>query len=172
MSGGMRQRVVTAMATAARPGLVLADEPTTALDVTIQDQILALFREIRDKTGCAIAIVSHDLGVLRRLCDRVVIMYAGRIAEQAAVQDLFERSAHPYTRALIDALPKLGERRRRLPTIEGQPPNLLHRPPGCAFADRCAHVMPVCRTQRPRLVALGNGQVAACHLHDGASVAA
>jgi peptide/nickel transport system ATP-binding protein len=171
MSGGMRQRVVTAMATAARPGLVLADEPTTALDVTIQDQILALFREIRDKTGCAIAIVSHDLGVLRRLCDRVVIMYAGRIAEQAAVEDLFQRPAHPYTRALIDALPKLGERRRRLPTIEGQPTNLLHRPPGCAFADRCAHVMPVCRARRPRLVSLGNSQVAACHLHDSAVAA-
>ncbi len=172
MSGGMRQRVVTAMATAARPRLVLADEPTTALDVTIQDQILALFRDIRDKTGCAIAVVSHDLGLIRRLCDRVVVMYAGRVAEQGRVEDLFERPAHPYTKALIDALPKLGESRRRLPTIEGQPPNLLHRPPGCAFSDRCAFVMPRCRVERPRLITLPNSQQVACHLHDVATVAA
>lgn len=172
MSGGMRQRVVTAMATAARPQLVLADEPTTALDVTVQDQILALFREIRDHTGCAIVIVSHDLGLIRRLCDRVIVMYAGRVAEQAPVEQLFVTPAHPYTRALIEALPKLGDRRERLPTIEGQPPSLVNREPGCAFADRCSQAMPVCRTVQPRPTVLQGGGVVACHLHEEKEVTA
>jgi oligopeptide/dipeptide ABC transporter ATP-binding protein len=166
LSGGMRQRVVTAMATAGQPALVLADEPTTALDVTIQDQILALFREIRDLTGCAVLLVTHDLGVVRRLCDRVVVMYAGHVVEQAPVAQLFSAAKHPYTQALIETLPRLGETRRRLPTIDGAPPDLAEAEFGCPFAGRCSSVRDVCRAIPPVRSVQGPGQEVTCHLYN------
>jgi peptide/nickel transport system ATP-binding protein len=165
LSGGMRQRVVTAMATSARPSLLLADEPTTALDVTVQDQILALFREIRDVVGCAVVMVTHDLGVVRRLCDRVVVMYAGHVVEQASVEELFSSPKHPYTQALIATLPRLGEERERLPTIEGRLPDLTEPQMGCPFANRCPAVMNICATVVPPHVPLGAGREVMCHLH-------
>lgn len=168
LSGGMRQRVVTAMATAARPSLILADEPTTALDVTVQDQILALFREIRDIMGCAVVLVTHDLGVVRRLCDRVIVMYAGNVVEQATVTDLFASPKHPYTRALIATLPRLGQVNRRLPTIEGRLPDLTAPQPGCPFVDRCPSAMKVCATVVPPRVALPEGGEVFCHLYGDA----
>jgi len=165
LSGGMRQRVVTAMATAARPALILADEPTTALDVTVQDQILALFREIRDLMGCAVVLVTHDLGVVRRLCDRVVVMYAGHVVEQATVEELFAAPKHPYTRALIATLPRLGQTLARLPTIEGRLPDLTDPPKGCPFASRCPDAMPVCWTALPARQGLEGGREVMCHLY-------
>jgi oligopeptide/dipeptide ABC transporter ATP-binding protein len=168
LSGGMRHRVVTAMATSSRPALILADEPTTALDVTVQDQILALFREIRDVMGCAIVLVTHDLGVVRRLCDRVVVMYAGHVVEQAAVEDLFRAPKHPYTQALIATLPRLGQVNSRLPTIEGRLPDLTQPQPGCPFVDRCPSAMSVCANTRPRRTALPEGGEVYCHLYGDA----
>jgi peptide/nickel transport system ATP-binding protein len=165
LSGGMRQRVATAMATAARPSLVLADEPTTALDVTVQDQILGLFREIRELTGCAFVMVTHDLGVVRRLCDRVVVMYAGNVVEQARVEELFSAPRHPYTQALIAALPKLGGSPRRLPTIEGRLPDLTKPQAGCTFASRCPAVMDICHTRRPPRTLTPDGREVLCHLY-------
>lgn len=168
LSGGMRQRVVTAMATAARPSLILADEPTTALDVTVQDQILALFREIRDIMGCAVVLVTHDLGVVRRLCDRVIVMYAGRAVEQATVDDLFSSPKHPYTQALIATLPRLGQVKRRLPTIEGRLPDLTVPQLGCPFVDRCPSAMSICANTPPPRVALAEGGEVFCHLYGNA----
>ena len=165
MSGGMRQRVATAMATAATPSLLLADEPTTALDVTVQDQILALFREIRDLTGCAIVLVTHDLGVVRRLCDRVVVMYAGYVVEQAEVEDLFESPQHPYTRALIATLPRLSETRDRLPTIEGKLPDMTRPQSGCPFVTRCVSAMDICSQALPPRVTTDTGREVFCHLY-------
>ena len=165
MSGGMRQRVATAMATAASPLLLLADEPTTALDVTVQDQILGLFREIRDLTGCAIVIVTHDLGVVRRLCDRVVVMYAGHVVEQAIVEEIFDTPRHPYTQALIATLPKLSDTRERLPTIEGKLPDLTRPQPGCPFVSRCSAAMDICHSQHPPRVVSTGGHEVFCHLH-------
>lgn len=164
MSGGMRQRVVTAMATAATPSLVLADEPTTALDVTVQDQILALFREIRDVTGCAVVLVTHDLGVVRRLCDRVVVMYAGHVVEQASVEDLFASPRHPYTQALIATLPRLSETRERLPTIEGKLPDMTAPQTGCPFVGRCQFATEICSTHTPPRVITAGSEVF-CHLY-------
>lgn len=170
MSGGMRQRVVTAMATAATPSLLLADEPTTALDVTVQDQILALFREIRDVTGCAIILVTHDLGVVRRLCDRVIVMYAGHVVEQASVEELFESPKHPYTQALIATLPRLNETRDRLPTIEGKLPDLTKPPSGCPFVSRCAYAMDICSSQMPAHASPVPRREVLCHLHTAEAV--
>lgn len=170
MSGGMRQRVVTAMATAATPSLLLADEPTTALDVTVQDQILALFREIRDLTGCAIVLVTHDLGVVRRLCDRVVVMYAGQVVEQASVEELFESPKHPYTQALIATLPRLNETRDRLPTIEGKLPDLTTPQLGCPFSSRCVHATDICKTQMPMRSPPAPKREVRCHLYTAETV--
>lgn len=165
MSGGMRQRVATAMATAATPSLLLADEPTTALDVTVQDQILALFREIRNVTGCAVVMVTHDLGVVRRLCDRVVVMYAGYVVELAEVEALFESPKHPYTQALIATLPRLSETRERLPTIEGKLPDMTRPQSGCPFVSRCPSAMAVCSTRLPPRVTTETGSEVFCHLY-------
>ena len=166
-SGGMRQRVMIAIAIASNPRLLLADEPTTALDVTIQDQILKLLLNLRDELGMSIVLVTHDLGVVAASCDRVVVMYAGRIAETAPVIDLFEAPRHAYTRGLLASVPLAGAERAPLRTIEGTPPSLMALPPGCAFAPRCVFGTEIChRSPPPELVAVGADRVSACLHHD------
>jgi oligopeptide/dipeptide ABC transporter ATP-binding protein len=152
-SGGMRQRVIIATALARRPDLIVADEPTTALDVSIQAQILVMLREARQRDGAALVLITHNLGVVAELCDRAAVMYAGRIVEQAPVDELFRAPRHPYTRALLGSLPRLGARQRRLQSIEGAPPRLINLPPGCHFAPRCPLAQPVCREVTPELYA-------------------
>jgi peptide/nickel transport system ATP-binding protein/oligopeptide transport system ATP-binding protein len=149
LSGGMRQRILIAMASATAPKLLLADEPTTALDATIQEEILVLFREIRDKHNTAIAIVTHDLGVIRRICDRVIVMYAGRIAEEGPVERVFETPQHPYTRALLASIPVLDEDRVIIQAIPGQVPDLAALGNFCPFVPRCALATDHCRSERP-----------------------
>ena len=149
LSGGMRQRILIAMASATAPKLLLADEPTTALDATIQEEILVLFREIRDTYGTAIAIVTHDLGVIRRICDRVIIMYAGRIAEEGPVETIFTAPQHPYTRALLASIPALDGNRIVLQAIPGQVPDLAELGNFCPFAQRCSMVVDRCRVETP-----------------------
>ncbi len=166
MSGGMKQRVLTAMATALKPGLLLADEPTTALDVTIQEQILRLLAEIRATLGTAIILVTHDLGIVRRLTDRVMIMYAGRAVETGETEAIFTDPRHPYTRALLASIPRIGQTGRRLTAIDGQIPDLANLPPGCAFAPRCPSAMPACTGQFPPSFATGPGRTARCWLHE------
>ncbi len=165
MSGGMRQRVMIAMATLCRPEVLVADEPTTALDVTVQAQVLRLLDGLKRHTGTSLVLITHDLGVVAGLCDRVLIMYAGRAVELGPVRDIFRRPAHPYTRALLRSMPGLGiDPAEDLPVIPGQPPDLEHLPPGCAFASRCAHVVETCRVTRPALLAVGADHARACHL--------
>ena len=150
LSGGMRQRVVIAMALSCNPALLVADEPTTALDVTVQAQILDLLRKLRKDHGSAIVFITHDMGVMAEIADRMVVMYAGRIVERGAKRELFEAPQHPYTRALLDSIPPLsGERPKRLRAIPGSPPNLLNRPPGCAFAPRCPQRFDRCAGEPP-----------------------
>jgi len=164
-SGGMRQRVMIAMALLCSPELLIADEPTTALDVTIQAQILELLGELRQTTGAAIALITHDLGVVAGLCDRVMVMYGGRIVEEGAVRDIFYRPQHPYTAGLLRSTPRLDEARAELlQTIPGQPPNLQRLPSGCAFRNRCDRRMEVCAREVPRLRPGATGTVKACHL--------
>ena len=162
LSGGMRQRVVIAMALANDAELLIADEPTTALDVTVQAQILALMNRLRRDKGAAILFITHDFGVVSAICDRVAVMYAGRIVETGATSQVLDDPAHPYTRKLIDCVPVLGEPRRRLDAIEGLPPSVDDLPEGCAFAPRCAHVRPACRTGDIPLFDLGEGRGARC----------
>ena len=162
-SGGMRQRVMIAMALACNPTMLIADEPTTALDVTIQAQIIELVKELRDKIGLSIIWITHDLGVVAGLAQHVIVMYAGHIVEEADVDTLYESPRHPYTLALIAALPHAERRReRRLKSIPGAPPNLLVEPIGCPFAPRCEHVVEKCKTENPPLTALKNGHSIAC----------
>ncbi len=155
LSGGMRQRVMIAMALACAPALLIADEPTTALDVTIQAQILDLLRALRDETGTAILLITHDLGVVAEMCDDVVVMYAGEIVEQARVAEIFEAPQHPYTVGLIGSIPRLETRRDRLTTIAGSVPSLLGEMPGCAFAARCPFADAQCRSAAPPLREIG-----------------
>lgn len=144
LSGGLRQRIVIAMALALNPRIIIADEPTTALDVTVQDQILRLLRERRDNQGTSIILVTHDLGVVSQICDRVAVMYAGRVVETGAVRDVLDAPAHPYTRALLAALPGQASRDEELMPIPGAPPSLVAPPPGCRFAARCRQARPDC----------------------------
>jgi len=160
-SGGQRQRIAAAMAIACTPRLLIADEPTTALDVTIQVQIIALLRRIQAETGVGIILITHDLAVAASLCARIAVMYAGRIVETGPVRQIYRAPAHPYTQALLEAIPRLGGQRRRLAAIPGQPPSLLDLPAGCRFAPRCPHRMPVCDTYPPN-TSLGNAHRAAC----------
>jgi oligopeptide/dipeptide ABC transporter ATP-binding protein len=162
LSGGMRQRAMIAMALACGPKLLIADEPTTALDVTIQAQILDLLRRLREETGTAIVLITHDLGVIAELADDVVVMYAGRIVEQAPVARLFEAPQHPYTIGLLGAIPDLDRRRARLATIEGTVPDLSADLVGCRFAPRCPFAEERCRRDAPELRALAPGHAAAC----------
>ena len=166
-SGGMRQRVMIAMALSCDPALLIADEPTTALDVTIQAQILELIRELSRRTGTAVIIITHDLGVVAELAHRVVVMYAGRVVEQATTEELFAAPHHPYTRALLSSIPKIEDRRgARLTPITGTVPDPLRLPPGCAFAPRCEFAGDPCRDRTPPLLAAGAGRLARCLLHD------
>jgi len=165
MSGGMRQRVMIAMALACDPKLLIADEPTTALDVTIQAQILDLMRELQAKTGTAILLITHDLGVVAEMAQRVVVMYAGRKVEEAPVGELFARPRHPYTRGLMNSMPRLGAghgARQRLQEIPGMVPSLREPLAGCAFAARCAHAVEVCRAEVPGFEARAPGHSVAC----------
>jgi oligopeptide transport system ATP-binding protein len=164
LSGGMRQRIVIAMALAAEPDVILADEPTTALDVTVQADILDLFRaEVRER-GSSLLLVSHDLGVVAGLCDRVIVIYAGRIVEEAAVDALFAHPAHPYTKALLASVASLTGGDGALVTIPGAPPALDQPITGCAFAPRCAARISRCDTERPAFRDIATGHRAACHL--------
>ena len=171
MSGGMRQRVMIAMALACDPKLLIADEPTTALDVSIQAQILDLLRAIQRETGMALMLITHDLGVIAEMADRVMVLYAGRVAETAPVQVLFDTPAHPYSRALLDSVPTVATRVERLTTIEGSVPAVGAMPPGCRFAPRCAHRTNACDTEPPANRLLMSGHSVAC-LHPGAVTAA
>src|SRR5689334_12692457 len=170
LSGGMRQRVMIAMALACEPRLLIADEPTTALDVTIQAQILDLMRELKARTGAAIMLITHDLGVVAEMAERVVVMYAGRKVEEASVLELFARPRHPYTRGLLHSIPRLGTRigdnagseRVRLAEIAGTVPSLLQPIVGCAFAPRCRYATPRCRSESPPLEQKGADHLAAC----------
>jgi oligopeptide/dipeptide ABC transporter ATP-binding protein len=164
LSGGMRQRVVGAMAIAAPPRLLIADEPTTSLDLTIQAQYLGLLEELQDRHRLALVFVTHNLGIVARICDRVAVMYAGRIVEMGPVRRLFTRPAHPYSRALLESIPRLGARAARLTAIEGQPPDLARLPAGCAFAPRCPSVVERCRVEAPPETAVEAGHVTRCWL--------
>ena len=163
MSGGMRQRIVGAIALAGGPRLVIADEPTTNLDVTIQAQYLDLLKDIQRELGVALIFVTHNLGIVARMCDRVAVMYAGKIVEQAPVRELFDAPRHPYTRALIGSVPKLGSK-EPLYAIPGQPPNLASLPAGCPFHPRCPQAAGRCLTEEPGEFRLGDGSVARCWL--------
>ncbi|MER8930851.1 ABC transporter ATP-binding protein [Mesorhizobium sp. M0859] len=164
LSGGMRQRVMIAMALACRPSIVIGDEPTTALDVINQAQILRLLVELRSNLKLALMLITHDLSVVSESCDRVMIMYAGRIVEDGTVADIFAAPKHPYTRLLIESIPNPEKGKRVLRPIPGDPPNLVKRPSGCAFHPRCPLAMPACTTELPELEGCGQGHVA-CHLH-------
>lgn len=167
-SGGMRQRGVIAMSLSCEPDVIIADEPTTALDVTIQAQVLDLIRDLRDDMGTAILFITHDLGVVAELCDSVAVMYAGRIVEQATVQQLFAYPTHPYTKGLLASLPKPGQT-ERLEPIGGQPPNLHQLPNGCAFAERCPYAMEKCQSELPPLTEREAGHRVACWLEEESS---
>jgi oligopeptide/dipeptide ABC transporter ATP-binding protein len=164
LSGGMRQRVAIAMSTLMHPRLLIADEPTTALDATLEVQIIALLQEIQAEIGCAILFISHHLGVIAELCDRVVVMYAGETVEEGPVADIFERPAHPYTRKLIECDPgRLKTRVDALPSIPGSLPDLTDPPPGCIFRDRCDLATALCARQRPPRRSVTPGRWSACH---------
>ena len=168
MSGGMRQRVMIAMALACNPKLLIADEPTTALDVTIQAQILDLLRRLRDDTGMAVLLITHDLGVVSETADHVVVMYCGQVVEEAEVRSLFDHPMHPYTLGLLKSIPRLADDdNKRLYTIKGMVPNPLEMPPGCHFSDRCEQCMDICRQKMPELVQAGDHKVR-CFLYEDA----
>jgi oligopeptide transport system ATP-binding protein len=163
LSGGMRQRVAIAMALICRPEILIADEPTTALDVTVQAQVLSLLREVREQFGTAVILVTHDLGVIAELGDRVNVMYAGKIVERGSVEDIFYRCRHPYTEALELSIPQFAEARpERLMAIAGNPPNPAHLPPGCAFAPRCPYRLDVCDQSVPPLESVSPNHAKAC----------
>jgi peptide/nickel transport system ATP-binding protein/oligopeptide transport system ATP-binding protein len=165
-SGGMRQRVVIAIALACQPKLVIADEPTTALDVTIQAQILDLLKRLQKEQRLSVLIITHDLGVVAAIAHRMVVMYAGVVVETGSVQDVFSHPRHPYTWGLMCSLPRLDGEKQRLVPIEGAPPDLLHPPKGCPFAPRCEFAMEICDRQMPEPAVFGGSHQAACWLHD------
>ena len=164
LSGGMKQRIMIAMALMCEPDLLIADEPTTALDVTVQAQILHLMKQLQREFGTAILLITHDMGVVAETCDEVVVMYAGKVVERCGVVELFEGSRHPYTRGLLESILRPGRTRGAgVPTIEGVVPSLLNPPPGCRFADRCPRAEELCRRQDPPLEPVSDGHQAACH---------
>jgi oligopeptide/dipeptide ABC transporter ATP-binding protein len=165
MSGGMCQRVMIAMALACEPELLIADEPTTALDVTIQAQILELMKDLKTNFNTAIVLITHDLGVVAEMADHVAVMYAGHIVEEAEVNQLFDAPKHPYTQGLLASIPVLGQVKDRLDVIPGSVPNLRNLPPGCRFANRCPHVMDICRKEDPALFLLPDKRTSRCWLY-------
>ncbi|MCI8525365.1 MAG: ABC transporter ATP-binding protein [Oscillospiraceae bacterium] len=167
LSGGMRQRVMIAMALCCDPEVLIADEPTTALDVTIQAQILDLMKKLRDELGTAILMITHDLGVVAEMCDRAVVMYCGSVVEEGTVQEIFKDPRHPYTQGLIASIPKLTETRASLYNIPGTVPNLLDLPAGCRFADRCEHCTARCRASRPAAAQLSGTHLVRCFQNGG-----
>jgi peptide/nickel transport system ATP-binding protein len=165
LSGGMRQRVMIAIGLACNPKLLIADEPTTALDVTIQAQILTLLRKLRNDFGTAVVLITHDMGVVADMADRIAVMYAGRIVEQGSRREVFYDAQHPYTWGLLGSIARLDRPKpRRLATIPGQPPSLLRLSPGCAFGDRCAHRFDLCDERPPLLARVDGDHLDACHL--------
>lgn len=165
LSGGMRQRIMIAMAMSCDPTLLIADEPTTALDVTIQAQILELMKKLKEEKGTAIMLVTHDLGVVAEMCDRVVVMYAGKVVEEADVLEIFENPKHPYTKGLLNSVPKLGRKTNRLESIPGNVPTPANMPQGCKFAPRCSQVMDICKVQDPDLLQIADGHQCRCFLY-------
>jgi oligopeptide/dipeptide ABC transporter ATP-binding protein len=166
LSGGMRQRVMIAIALACRPVLLIADEPTTALDVTIQAQILDLLRALQAELGMSLLLITHDLGVVAETADDVAVMYAGRVVEHAPVRQLFKQPKHPYTQGLLSSIPTLeSSKHESLPVIRGSVPSLTRLPPGCTFAPRCPHVMDVCRSEEPAFKEVAPNQTARCWLY-------
>ncbi len=166
LSGGMRQRVVGAIGISCDPLVLIADEPTTSLDATIQAQYLRLLKDLQQETGVAIIFITHDFGIVAHMCDRVAVMYAGRIVEQGDVRQIFNNPSHPYTEALINSVPKMEEKMDRLYSIPGQPPALWDLPQGCSFAPRCPYVHDRCHEGYPEVFDVGDGQFSACWLRD------
>ncbi|MGW0515668.1 ABC transporter ATP-binding protein [Streptomyces olivaceoviridis] len=162
-SGGMRQRIMIAMALALEPALIIADEPTTALDVTVQAQVMDLLAELQREYRMGLILITHDLGVVADVADRIAVMYAGRIVEQAPVRDIYKTPAHPYTRGLLESIPRLDAKGRELYAIKGLPPNLMDIPAGCAFHPRCPMARDVCRTDEPPLYEVSEERGSACH---------
>ncbi len=164
MSGGMRQRIVGAIGISCEPRLLIADEPTTSLDLTIQAQYLNLLRDLQREHGLALIFITHNLGIVAKMCDQLAVMYAGRVVEQGPVSRIFNTPAHPYTRALLGSIPRMTDNREHLTAIEGQPPDLAALPPGCAFAPRCPMAFARCRLEAPPEVAVDEGRTARCWL--------
>jgi oligopeptide/dipeptide ABC transporter ATP-binding protein len=167
LSGGMRQRVMIAMELSCRPALLIADEPTTALDVTIQAQILRLLKEMKTEMGTSILLITHDLGVVAEMCDRVAVMYAGSIVEQAEAVDIFENPKHPYTQGLWGAIPRVDQEKASLAVIPGTVPDLGRLPSGCKFHPRCPHRFEPCDGERPPMFEISLTHQAACYLYSG-----
>ena len=163
LSGGMRQRVMIAMALACKQALLIADEPTTALDVTVQAQVLKLIKQLCREHDTAVMLITHDMGVVAYMCQQVAVMYAGRVVEHTDVFSLFNTPAHPYTECLLFSLPRLGGTQRRLASISGQPPHLHRLPPGCSFSPRCRYVQDKCRNEAPELISVHEGHRVRCH---------
>ncbi|HDM23318.1 ABC transporter ATP-binding protein [archaeon] len=166
LSGGMKQRVMIAMALACNPDLVIADEPTTALDVIVQAQILNLLKDLRKKLNLSVILISHDLSIIAELCDKVAIMYAGKIVEIGTVYQIFKNPKHPYTRGLIQSFPNIRAPKSEFKSIPGAPPNLLHPPPGCRFHPRCPYTKQICREEEPEMVEVEPGHFVACHFRE------
>ena len=171
MSGGMRQRIVGAIAISCEPRLLIADEPTTSLDVTIQAQYLSLLRDLQREHGLALIFITHNLGIVARMCDTVAVMYAGRLIESGPVRRIFDQPSHPYTRALLESIPRLTDKDARLTAIDGQPPDPAALPSGCAFHPRCLKALDRCRVEAPPLYTVGQQHSAACWLEEGAPLA-
>ncbi|KZE46339.1 peptide ABC transporter ATP-binding protein [Brevibacillus parabrevis] len=166
LSGGMRQRIMIAMAMSCRPNLLIADEPTTALDVTIQAQILDVMKQLQADEHMSMLLITHDLGVVAEMCNRVVVMYAGRVVEEASVYDLFDEPKHPYTKGLIGSVPKIGQKRDRLDSVPGNVPTPNNMPKGCKFAPRCKEAMSICWEQEPAIAGVGENRFCRCWLYD------